>query len=101
MTVTAIHISTDTWNRIVELLHADQWSVVYEYDNFDKGIDADLIVFEKNGERILLGWDNWFEGEIYCSTSRMEHLEKSVATTFTKGPSEGALRTDIVNQYAN
>jgi hypothetical protein len=97
--VTAIQIETLIWERIIQLLIHEGWTVVYEYDNYDKGIDSDLIILRKNNEKILLGWDNWFEGEIYCSNKVLGFIEEKMKLSFTRGESNGILRQEIINQY--
>lgn len=83
--ITAINIETALWNRVIKLLLTDHWIITYKCDNFDAGIDAGFISLEKNGEEILFGWDNWFEGEIQCSESRMTELENLVKYKFEIG----------------
>lgn len=92
---TVIHIETAIWEKAIALLKGEGWIVVDEYFNFDKGIDFDRIVLEKDGERIIFAWDNWFEGEIYCSADRMRMIEQAVRTTFSRGETNGVLRRDI------
>ncbi|NBP67424.1 MAG: hypothetical protein EBU52_01635 [Cytophagia bacterium] len=97
--VTAIQIETLIWEKIIQLLIHGGWTVVYEYDNYDKGIDSDLIILKKNNEKILLGWDNWFEGEIYCFNEVLGFIEEKMKLSFTRGESNGILRQEIINQY--
>lgn len=71
----AIGIKTELWNKIVEILVNNGWKVTYKYDNFDAGIDFDMLFLEKSGEEIIFGWDNWLEGEILCSDDRLKNIE--------------------------
>jgi hypothetical protein len=67
--VTLVDIPTDEWAKIVFWLRTNGWSIRYKYNEFDAGIDYDLIVFERDGSEIRLGWTNWEEGEIQCDSS--------------------------------
>lgn len=69
----AIGINTDIFYSILKFLRQNKWRLDLEYDEkmFDKGIDFDLYQFSKDGEIILLVWDNWFEGEIKASKKRL------------------------------
>lgn len=79
------NVKTDLWNRIVDAYRTDGWKTEYEYDGFDKGIDHDFIRLSKNGEVLLFGWDNWFEGEIQCSDERRIEMEARFNTSFKLG----------------
>jgi len=81
----ATNIKTELWNDIVHQLINNNWTCTFKYDNFDAGIDSDFIILEKEQEEILLGWDNWFEGEIKCSKHRMQEIEELVDVEFTYG----------------
>lgn len=78
----ATGIKTELWNLIIETLKKDKWKVTREYNLFDKGFDFDFYELHKNGEEILFGWDNWFEGEIKASENRMLSLEHEFNTKF-------------------
>jgi len=95
---TATNIETNLWNTLIKKLIADQWRVIYKYDNFDAGIDFDLLILEKSGEEILLGWDNWFEGEIQCSKERMTRIEELASQEFKKGEPEN-LKPEVIALY--
>lgn len=97
---TAISIKTDLWNKAIEILLQNQWVCTYKYDNFDAGIDFDFIILVKDNEEILLGWTNWFEGEIQCSDSRMREIENSLSTKFKKGTPE-SLKPETVHLLRN
>jgi len=83
--IIATGIKTELWYHIIKLFVNDQWTVTFKYDNFDVGIDADFVMMEKDGEEILFGWDNWYEGEIMCSEERMNAIERKLQLTFSKG----------------
>lgn len=83
--MTAIDIKTDLWNEAIKLLLSRGWTVTYKYDNFDAGIDFDFLIFEKNNEEILFGWDNWFEGEIQCSENNLKIIEELLNTKLQIG----------------
>lgn len=71
-------IKTDKWNEIISVLKNEGWKVVSEYDLFDKGIDFDGLELVKDQQRIILAWDNWFEGELLASEEVIEFLEKKI-----------------------
>ncbi|RAV98943.1 hypothetical protein [Pseudochryseolinea flava] len=96
--ITAINIETEQWNRIIEILIRDQWNVVYKYDAFDAGIDFDLIVMHKGNDEILLGWDNWLEGEIKCSEEIMRYIEVMINSKFYIGDPVN-LKPEVINLY--
>ncbi|MCU0398333.1 MAG: hypothetical protein MUC73_09540 [Cyclobacteriaceae bacterium] len=83
--VIAINIETGLWNRIIEHFVGKGWAVTYKYDNYDAGIDSDFVILEKEGEEILFGWDNWFEGEIQCNPNLLNELEEIMNIKFQHG----------------
>lgn len=98
--ITVIDIKTELWNDIIEMLMNDQWSVIYKYDAFDAGIDFDLIVLEKQGEQILFGWDNWLEGEMQCSKTRLKEIE-SIMKLDLKVGQPNSLKQEVISLYYN
>jgi hypothetical protein len=96
--VTAVGIKTHVWNAIVKSFTNERWAILYKYDLFDAGIDYDLIVIEKNNERILLGWDNWCEGEIRCSPERLKDLTAKFNYSFEAGEA-GSLKPEVVSIF--
>jgi len=78
-------VKTPLWNQIIDSYKADGWKTEYEYDQFDKGIDHDFVRLSKNGEVLLFGWDNWFEGEIRCSDERRSEMEARFNLKFKLG----------------
>jgi hypothetical protein len=83
--IIATDIETSLWNRILEHLIAEGWSVSYKYDNYDAGIDSDFVILQKEQEEILFGWDNWFEGEIQASESHVKSIEENFRIQFNYG----------------
>lgn len=81
----ATGIPTEDWNRILSGLRADGWRIVSRYDEFDAGIDFDFVILKKDREKIILGWDNWVEGEIKCSEARMAALCAKFGIRFSFG----------------
>lgn len=75
LVITAVNIHAELWHELFGHLVADEWHVSYWYDSLDLSLDFDLIIFEKNGEEIIFGWDLWFDGEIQCSHKRMSQLQ--------------------------
>ena len=86
--ITAIDIKTELWNQIIDLLTNQGWRVGYKYNGFDAGIDFDFVILTRQGEEILFGWDNWFEGEIQCSPSRMQYIESLIHQPLKLGEPE-------------
>ncbi|MGD1847904.1 MAG: hypothetical protein ACFB10_21120 [Salibacteraceae bacterium] len=86
--VTATDITTDVWVQVIKKLVAEAWKVTYKYDNFDAGIDYDFVILEKDGEEILFGWDNWFEGEVQSSEPKMIEIEQMMNQSFKRGESQ-------------
>ncbi|GAB3829140.1 hypothetical protein [Pontibacter rugosus] len=96
--ITAINIETNLWNRIINLLKFTNWVETYRYDEFDAGIDFDFAVLENDGEEVLFGWDNWVEGEIHCSESRMKKIESLVGEILKKGEPVN-LKPEVIKLY--
>jgi hypothetical protein len=79
---TATKLVTDEWATINQQLIGQQWRKLWEFRAFDKGIEYDLIIFQKNGstncrDMIISGWMPTSEGEIqFCSDNLnlMENL---------------------------
>ena len=67
---------------------SSEWTVLYEYDLFDVGIDYMLIILEKDGIEITFGWTNWFEGEIECPESMRVELESYAGRWLKEGEPE-------------
>ncbi|WP_313156975.1 hypothetical protein [Sphingobacterium multivorum] len=76
MDYVATGINTDIFYSILKFLQQNKWRLDLEYDKnmFDKGIDFDLYQYSKDGEIILLVWDNWFKGGVKASKKRLEEL---------------------------
>jgi hypothetical protein len=96
--IVAINIKTEVWNAIITLMTNRGWLITYKYDEFDAGIDFDFVVLEKNGEEILLGWDNWVEGEIKCSEKLMREIESLVNVRFFLGEPVN-LNPEVIKRY--
>lgn len=96
--VIATNIKTDKWNEIIQILKKEGWKTTYKYDNFDAGIDFDFIRLERKGEKILLAWDNWFEGEIKCTSKQLEELENQIEYELKLGKPEN-LKQAIILMY--
>jgi len=72
------NIKTETWNRIIRDLKASGFEETYRYDGVDAGIDYNRYELLKpsDGEPVVFEWDNWTEGEITASPSRLEALRE-------------------------
>lgn len=97
----ATGIKTELWFLIVEYLKNENWSIVNEYNLFDKGIDFDLYEFKKNNDKILMAWDNWMEGELKCTDENFMKLEKYFNTQFSfeKGDKLYLSIPEIIKNY--
>lgn len=93
-----INIRTDQWNLIIEKMIQDHWKVTYKYDAFDAGIDFDLIELKKGEEKVLFGWDNWFEGEIKCSAERRSYIEQLTGISLQEGDPSN-LKPTVIEIY--
>lgn len=78
-------VKTDLWNELIKRSANDGWRIVHEYNNFDKGIDHDLLILTKGDEMMFFAWDNWFEGEVKCSAERQQELEQQFNLQFKVG----------------
>ncbi|WP_428241689.1 hypothetical protein [Gynuella sp.] len=76
----AINIKTELGNEILaSLIKLHGWRVKSEYSKlaFDKGIDFDSYILEKEGVRLEFEWTNWFEWEISGSIETLQELAKN------------------------
>jgi len=96
--IIAIDINTELWYNIIDILKKDGWKVVISYFNFDKGIDFDFYVLKKENEEIILGWDNWMEGEIKCEENIMKQIEQMMGIEFKKGEPVN-LKPEVIALY--
>ena len=94
----AIGIKTKNWNLCIETLLNSGWETTYKYDQFDAGIDFDFIRLEKDNEKILLGWDNWFEGEIKAEQKHLDFLTLKTGIEFINGKPEN-LKPTVIAMY--
>ncbi|WP_196161732.1 hypothetical protein [Reinekea sp. G2M2-21] len=75
----ATRIDTELGNIILEtLVKSKGWRVHSQYDQtaFDKGIDFDSYLIEKDGNKLKFEWTNWFEWEIVGDKSTMTQLSQ-------------------------
>lgn len=72
------NIKTETWHRIMEDLKASGFVETYLYAGMDAGIDYSRydLVNQADGELIIFEWDNWAEGEVKATPSRLEALRE-------------------------
>lgn len=72
------NVGAETWHRIIEDLEGSGFREVYCYGGMDAGIDYSRydLKGEADGELIIFEWDNWSEGEIKASPSRLEELRR-------------------------
>ncbi len=72
------NVETGVWHRIIDDLKAAGFVEVYRYAGPDAGIDYSRYDL-KNGEGdelIVFEWDNWTEGEITATASRLAALRE-------------------------
>ena len=96
----ATGVGTENWYSLVEYLKNDGWKLTAEYNQFDKGIDFDLYEFKKGNKKILMAWDNWFEGEIKCEMELVKDLELRSNSKFKFGTPEH-LSVNILEKLKN
>jgi len=94
----ATGIKTENWTKCIDALMNSGWKTTYKYDEFDVGIDFDFIRLEKDNEKILLGWDNWFEGEIKAKQKHLDFLAKQTGIELKLGEPEN-LKKSIILMY--
>ena len=72
------NINTDTWHRVMEDLKAAGFEESYRYDGIDAGIDFSRyeLLNRADDELVVFEWDNWTEGEIKATPSRLEALRE-------------------------
>ena len=98
--VIATNIETSLFYSIVEFLKETGWELELEYDEncFDKAIDFDLYQFSKHDDKILLAWNNWFEGEIKTTTRILEMISDHFKIKFSFGEPEYLHRPELVTE---
>lgn len=71
-------IETRKWREVIEDLKSQGFEEVYRYEGFDAGIDYNRFELKEpgGGEVVVFEWDNWTEGEIRASESRLEALRE-------------------------
>ncbi len=72
------NIETQIWHQIREDLKAVGFEEVYRYGGMDVGIDYNKyeLLNRADDELIIFEWDNWMEGEIQGTQSRLEALRE-------------------------
>lgn len=72
------NIKTETWHRIMEDLKAAGFEEIYCYAGMDAGIDYSRydLLNRADGEVIIFEWDNWAEGEVKATPSRLEEVSE-------------------------
>ena len=71
-------IETGKWHEVIEDLKSQGFEEVYRYGGFDAGIDYNRVELKGpgGGEPVVFEWDNWAEGEIRASESRLAALSE-------------------------
>jgi hypothetical protein len=72
------NVKTETWHQIMRDLRARGFREVYQYGGVDAGIDYNRyeLANEAGDELVVFEWDNWSEGEIRGTPSRLESLRE-------------------------
>lgn len=72
------NIKTETWHKIIDDLLASGFIETYQYDGIDAGIDYNRcdLTNQAGDELIIFEWDNWMEGEIKATRSRLEVIRE-------------------------
>ena len=72
------NIKTEIWHKIIDDLKALKFKETYHYDGMNAGIDYDRydLMSHAGDELIIFEWDNWMEGEITATPSRLEALRE-------------------------
>jgi hypothetical protein len=73
-------VKTETWNQLITHFEREGWEVIFNYDNFDKGIDYNAVTLQKGEEKIEFTWDNWTEGEIRGSDIMLNEIRRMLGT---------------------
>ena len=68
----ATSIKTKDQYSIIESLKKNDWKVITENYQFNKGIDFDFYELAMNWEKIVFAWDNWFKREIKYTEQRIQ-----------------------------
>ena len=101
--VIATGIDTHNWYQLLDRLKADGWQVAFSYEEFDKAVDFDFYIFKKGSDKIIMGWDNWMEGEIKCSPSVMDKLSQRYVLSLSFGKpihlTAGMIRYTLASQF--
>lgn len=80
--ILARNIETALWNKAIKTLLANGWTLTFQYDGFDAGIDYNCYTVERTGEKITFEWTNWEEGEIRCAAANLKEIEKLLGYQF-------------------
>lgn len=81
----AINIPTEIFYNMVEYIKNQDFNLKYEYLLFDKAIDLDIYIFEKDNQSIFLIWDIWDEGEILTNDLIFKELSEKFNIEFQFG----------------
>ena len=72
------NIKTETWHQIIDDLKASGFEEIYQYGGMDAGIDYNRydLLNRADNELIIFEWDNWAEGEVSATRSRLAALRE-------------------------
>lgn len=96
----ATGIDTNSFYSALTFLKKSGWKLTAEYDTrlFDKGIDFDLYMLTKNGEVLLMAWDNWFEGEIEAPEKTLSEIAMHFSILLVSGAPEHLGQPDFIEK---
>jgi hypothetical protein len=71
-------IKTETWHLVIEDLKAVGFMEIYRYGGIDAGIDYSRydLLNQADDELVIFEWNNWTEGEITGTSTRLEALSE-------------------------
>jgi hypothetical protein len=71
-------IKTETWHQVFEDLMVVGFKEIYRYGGIDAGFDYSRydLLNPADNELVIFEWNNWMEGEITGTSSRLETLRE-------------------------
>lgn len=82
---TATDIPTELFFDILSFLKDTGWVVTEEAGGGYKFVDVDFYTLERDGQRIMMHWDIWMEGEIRAAGDILDAIARHFSHTFTYG----------------
>ena len=97
----ATDIETELFYSIIKYLIKTNWKITIEYSSniFDKGIDFDFYQLEKEDDKILFAWTNWFEGELRAKMKNIQIIEKDFGVSFKFGEPQHLENNNLIEEW--